>query len=151
MKEQLLTAWTLNNGKNLLLLQHVPDEQLNISPSGKGRTIGGQLAHLHNTRITWTEHVAKSLYRKEALLPKEAALTTPMLTEAFNTSAEIIGKVINSSWDKEGRLPSFKSGLIPFVSYLISHESHHRGNILLTLKQTGFKIPDKLKWGLWEW
>jgi uncharacterized damage-inducible protein DinB len=37
------------------------------------------------------------------------------------------------------------------LGYFISHESHHRGSILLTLKQCGEKIPDAVKWGLWEW
>ena len=34
------------------------------------------------------------------------------------------------------------------LGYFISHESHHRGNILLTLKQSGEKIADTVKWGL---
>ena len=37
------------------------------------------------------------------------------------------------------------------LGYFISHESHHRGSIMLTLKQSGERIPDTVKWGLWEW
>ncbi len=32
------------------------------------------------------------------------------------------------------------------LGYSISHDSHHKENILLTLKQSGEKIPDTVKW-----
>jgi uncharacterized damage-inducible protein DinB len=34
---------------------------------------------------------------------------------------------------------------------LISHDAHHRGHIMLTLKQAKVKRPDYLRFGLWEW
>ena len=151
VKEQLLLSWNLNNEKNLLLLQNINEEQLAVSTATRGRTVGEQLAHLHNTRINWTEFVAKPLFDKNLLLAKEAPLTMAILSGAFKASAQKITEVVHRSWDNEGKLPSFKTGLIPFISYLISHESHHRGNILLSLKQSGYKLPDALKWGLWEW
>jgi predicted metal-dependent hydrolase len=35
--------------------------------------------------------------------------------------------------------------------YYISHEAHHRGNILLTMKKSGFPFSDALKWEIWDW
>lgn len=151
MKEQLLQAWQTNNAKNLLLLQHLTEAQLAVSLTARSRTVGAQLAHMHNVRISWTEHVARPIYQKSLLLPKDASPTLSSLSQAFVRSAEKIADVIHTSWEKDGRLPSFKAGLLPFISYLISHESHHRGAILLTLKQSGYPLPDTLKWGLWEW
>ena len=146
MKVQLQSAWNIHNNKNLLLLQYLPEALLQNRLSARGRTIGEQLAHMHNTRISWTEQVAKSLFQSSLLLAKETVLTTELLLKAFPSSSAVINDIIEDSWEKEGRLPAFKSGLIPFIDYLISHQSHHRGNILLTLKKTGHKLPDKLKW-----
>jgi uncharacterized damage-inducible protein DinB len=151
MKEGLIEAWKIHNGKNLLLLRHLDERALLARPGTKGRTIGEQLVHVHNTRITWTEFVAKTVYDKSLLIGKEISPGTDQLETAFLASADKIEEVIHLSWEKGGKLPSFKSGLIPFISYLISHESHHRGHILLTLKENHTKLPEELKWGLWEW
>ena len=60
-------------------------------------------------------------------------------------------KYIEKCIEDGGDVPNFKRGIGTMVGYYICHEAHHRGNILLTMRQSGFKLPDKLKWGIWEW
>lgn len=151
MKQQLLSTWNIHNNKNLLLIHALDKESLQQSSSNRSRTVGQQLVHMHNVRLSWLEHVAKSIYDKSLLLDKNLHPDATTLAAAFEQSAEKINDVIHNSWEKEGKLPSFKTGLIPFIGYLISHESHHRGNILLTLKQKGIKLPDAVSFGLWQW
>lgn len=119
--------------------------------TSRGRSIGAQLVHMHNNRITWLEHVSKKQFDKSLLLDKNANFNSEDFKAAFNHSAQKIEIVIEESWANDGKLPSFKKGLIPFISYLIAHEAHHRGNILLTVKLSGTKLNDALKWGLWDW
>jgi uncharacterized damage-inducible protein DinB len=38
---------------------------------------------------------------------------------------------------------------VVLLAYFIGHESHHRGSILLALKQNGFALPESLRWRIW--
>ncbi|MBL8040278.1 MAG: hypothetical protein JNM04_02905 [Chthonomonas sp.] len=38
-----------------------------------------------------------------------------------------------------------------YVGYLISHETHHRAQAELILREFGAALPDKVAYGLWEW
>ena len=45
-----------------------------------------------------------------------------------------------------------KPGLVQTLSFLVSHESHHRGSVLLTLKQCGHSLGIGVTYGIWgEW
>ena len=124
--------------------------QKTLSTRG-GRTIYQQLVHVHNVRMQWLEICAKDIFKKYKVLDKEAAYNKKGLRKAFEDSAKGLEELFSGSWDEGGKVKGFKTGLIPMLGYFISHESHHRGSIMLTLKQTGEKIPDNVKWGIWEW
>ena len=152
MKDQLLDAWQIHNKMNLLLIDNISESgmQKTLSTRG-GRTISLQFVHMHNVRMGWLEICAKDIFKKYKMLGKEAPITNKELRKAFEDSAKGIEELFSRSWDDGGKVKNFKKGVIPMLGYFISHESHHRGSILLTLKQCGEKIPDAVKWGLWEW
>lgn len=152
MKEQLLAAWQTHHKMNLLLIDNITDAgmQKTLSTRG-GRRVYEQFIHIHNVRVQWLEVCAKDIYKKYKVLDKEAAFDRKGLRKAIEDSAKGIEELLSRSWDDAGKVKGFKKGVIPMLGYFISHESHHRGNILLTLKQSGEKIPDTVKWGLWEW
>src|SRR6185503_13382074 len=148
MKEQLLAAWQTHEKMNRLLIDSISDTgmQKTLSTRG-GRTIYQQLVHIHNVRMQWLEICSKDIFSKYKVLDKETSFSRKGLQKAFEDSAKGIEELLSRSWDGGGKVKGFKKGVIPLLGYFISHESHHRGNILLTLKQSGEKIPDTVKWG----
>jgi uncharacterized damage-inducible protein DinB len=152
MKDQLIDTWQINNRMNLLLMDNITDAGMQRSLSTRGgRTVYLQLVHVHNVRMQWLEICAKDIFKKYKVLDKEAAFDRKTLRKAFEDSAKGIEELLAQGWDDDGKVKGFKKGVIPMLGYFISHESHHRGNILLTLKQSGEKIPNVVKWGIWEW
>jgi uncharacterized damage-inducible protein DinB len=153
MLEQLVETWQINHRMTLKLLGALPDEALQATLSTRGgRDVARQLAHVHEVRATHAEITSKT--NRNAKLPhfaKGESPTRKQLQAAFAASAQGVETSIREGWANGGKLTGFKRGLIPLVGYLIAHESHHRGSILLTLKQTGHKLSDELKWGMWDW
>jgi uncharacterized damage-inducible protein DinB len=153
MLDQLIESWQINHRVTLRLLNALPAAALQATLSTRGgRDVARQLAHVHEIRLTFAEITSKT--NRDAQLPHFARGETPDKKElkmALETSANAIENTIRESWDNGGKTPGFKRGLMPMIGYLIAHESHHRGSILLTLKQTGHKLNDDLRWGLWDW
>lgn len=152
MKEQLSKTWNLHQQMNELLLQNIPETALDKTLSTRGgRTIRQQFIHIHQTRLKWLEVCAKDLFKKQQPLDKTEKVSKQNLLRALSESTTGLLELFDRSWENDGMIKGFKSGLLSMLGYFISHESHHRGNILLTLKQSGEKIPENVKWGLWEW
>lgn len=152
MKEQLRDSWTIHHEKNLLLFDAITDEGMQKTLSTKGgRTIGQQWVHIHKVRMQWLEIIAKDVFKQYDTLDKNTFFNRQPVREALNNSYLSLLAVMEKSLENKGRVNGFIKGVIPLLGYFISHESHHRGNIMLTLKQSGEKIPDAVKWGLWEW
>ena len=153
MLEQLVESWQINQRVTLKLLDALADDALQATLSTRGgRNVARQLAHVHEVRLMLAELTSKT--NRNAKLPHFAKGESPgkdQLLTAFAASATGVETSIREGWANGGKLPGFKRGVVPMVGYLIAHESHHRGSILLTLKQTGYKLSDELRWGLWDW
>ena len=149
--KQFLETWDIHNRINLYMLDPVEPASLRSLSASKGRTVGEQFAHIHNVRLMWLKAAAPDLLKGLTKLETEHALDKKQLRKSLANSAVAIRSLLEQSMAQGGKVKGFKPHAAAFLGYLISHESHHRGQIALTLKQSGAPLDKKIQYGIWEW
>jgi uncharacterized damage-inducible protein DinB len=150
MEEPLVETWSIHNRINLYLLEAVPAEALGSTLAPKHRSIGQIFAHVHNVRLMWLKAAAPDLLEGIAKL-EAAAAGKAAIAAALEASGRAIEALLRKSVAAGGKIKGFKPHATAFAGYLISHESHHRSQVVWTLKNAGHPLDQKTSYGLWEW
>ncbi|MBA3241075.1 MAG: hypothetical protein H0T60_07585 [Acidobacteria bacterium] len=149
--KQVSETWDIHNRINLYLLDAVEPEHLKDVAASKGRNVGEQFAHLHNVRLMWLKSAGPELIGNLRKLEKEEATDKQTLHQSINDSGLAMNLLLTKSIEAGGKIKGFKPHAAAFLGYLISHESHHRGQIAVSLKQSGHPLSKKVLYGIWEW
>ncbi len=150
--EQLLEAWRTNNRINLMLIERIAPGGMKDTLSKRGgRGVAGELAHMHNNRVWQLERRAKDLAEGLEIFPTGTVPSKAQLKKALTASAKAIESFLGDVLEGKPKRRGFKKGIFTTLSYLVSHEAHHRGRILLTLKVSGHTLDKATQGGIWAW
>lgn len=150
--DEILEAWRTNNRINLLLLDEISEEGLRCTLSTRGgRDVARQFAHMHDVRVYHLEKRAKDLAEGLPVFRSKNSPDRKVLKEATEASGAAIETFLADLVEGKPKRRCFKKGVPTTLAYLVAHESHHRGSILLTLKQCGHKVDQKTAYAIWDW
>ena len=146
-----------NERMNQMILEQLDPAAWNAKPPGKARSIAAIFTHVHNVRTKWVRltaphlKVPRQLQRGQctpkqarAGLAESAACCEEMLAEALGGEGRV-EKFVRDGWARPWPVGP------EMLCYMISHEAHHRGQVLMLAHQLGFPLPKEVMYGLWNW
>ena len=106
---------------------------------------------MHNNRVWQLERRAKDLAAGLETFPTGSVPSKAKLKKALTASAKAIETFLADVLEGKPKRRGFKKGIFTTLSYLVSHEAHHRGRILLTLKVSGHTLDKETQGAIWGW
>lgn len=150
-RDMLAETWAIHNRIHLYMLDGIAEEALGAALNPKSRTVWALFAHIHNVRLMWLKVSAPELLEGLEKLEMKPVLARDALLAALTASGAAVERLLNRAAENGGKVKNFKPHAAAFLGYLISHESHHRGQAEWALRAAGQPLDDKISYGLWEW
>ena len=161
LHESVLDAWRVGSRATAFLIERLPSDLWSLGlPGAPRRTVRSIAVHLHNCRCLWMNSLAK---QSGVAIPRRvgrATVTQAEVLAALALSSDAVCRLLRVGLENGGVFPGvstrFIYGAMPrdavlFCGYALSHEAHHRGQLILTARALSHRLPPPTIGGLWQW
>lgn len=148
LSDEIINTWIKHTEMNHLILGHIQEGNLKDLNDSSSRNVGDQFAHMHNVRMMWLGKM-KEAEGLDNEIDAEESQNKDYVLSTLKTSDKLVQKVLKDALDNNTKIGNLSA--VRFMGYLISHESHTRGQIVLALKNSGHALPPNVGYGIWSW
>lgn len=146
-------AWQENVRVNRVLTDHLTPAMLDARTPGGSFTVAQQLAHMTGVTRFWGTLFDEAFHELPYLGdpddgPDAVEADLARIREAVEATQAAALRHAEAA-DGVGRLSH--PDLDAYLVHMTVHDAHHRGQILLALKEAGHALPDEdAMWGPWR-
>ncbi|HAY34175.1 MAG TPA: DinB family protein [Ignavibacteria bacterium] len=142
--EDFKKDWKYESDSTLKVFNSLSDESLNIKVYPEGRTLGYLAWHL---AVTIPEMMANAGLKVEGPeVNEQQPANVADLTAAYSKASDSLLNELSKNWNDEKLQEEdemygekWKKGLT--LMYLNLHQTHHRGQMTVLMRQAGLKVP----------
>jgi len=159
-QDALLTAWNTNSRVTAFLIERLPAPLWRATiPGIPTRTVRSVAAHLHNARCSWVRTLGGEHGIAIPTRVDQRTVTPRQLVSALKRSSRGIAALLELGNSHGGQVPPSRAYVwrnLPLdaehvLTYFVAHEAHHRGQIVMVARQLGYRLPQGVTGGLWQW
>ena len=155
----MLESFKRNGRVNTALLDHLSDADLSISDGQGGMSVVEQIAHMAGFRKDWLSEISPSHaatldveLENDMLTLRDPAELRQALSEGDAAVLAAIRDALKDDRDFEG---AYESNPAHFLQHALVHDAHHRGQIMMLLRQSGYSPQqmaalEQATWPIWR-
>jgi len=149
-----LAQWRQESAMTLQVFDMLTDESLNQQITPQNRTLGRLAWHLTTTLEEMMGHAGVKFEGAKSGTPVPASAKE--IADAYRVSSEAMVKAIQEQWtdetlQEERNMYGDNWKVAEVLASLVLHQTHHRGQMTVLMRQAGLKVPGLYGPAMEEW
>jgi uncharacterized damage-inducible protein DinB len=149
----LLRAYSASARINQYLVERLHPAVWRATPpgarKGSGRTIAVLVAHMHNCGLRYLERTDPGARVPSPL--DRFSVTRSQAVRALGAKRKAVLRVVGKAMADGRTIVGSPHDAAGYLAYYMSHDAHHRGQILLLARQLGHPVSLEASRGMWQW